>query len=156
MSPKHPESYRQTERPPGIRTFPCNSLSLPRHGSSDTLNSATRLMARHLRIRNIVKSERATVHEIISAVCGLNPDGTHWTLAQDEAISQIERRISAFYIEGHEGKRFDVTVAMDLRANKYLRATANVDQSDELWLLPNCLHFAHKQDSRYSQAKAGR
>lgn len=110
-------------------------------------------MARHLRIRNIVRSERATAHEIISAVCGLNPDGTHWTLAQDEAISQIEGRISAFYIEGQEGKRFDITVAMDLRANKYLRA-ANVDQSDELLLLPNCLHFAHKQNIHYSQAKA--
>jgi len=55
------------------------------------------------------------VHEIISAVCGLNPDGTHGTLTQGQSISQIERRISAFYVGGHGGKRFDVMVAMDLR-----------------------------------------
>ena len=32
-------------------------------------------MARHLRIRNIVKPERATVQEIISAVCASTQTG---------------------------------------------------------------------------------
>lgn len=90
-------------------------------------------MARHLQIRNIVKSAQATAHEIILAVCGLNPDGTHWTLTQGEAISQIEKRISAFYIESHEGRGFDVAVAMDLRANKYLKALANGESNELLF-----------------------
>ena len=112
-------------------------------------------MARHLRIRHVVKSDRSGAHELISAVCGLNHDGTHWTLTQEQAVLQIEDRISAFYIEGHGGKRFEVVVAMDLHANKYLKARANGNQSDELLFLPPCLHAQHTQNARYREVMAG-
>ena len=113
-------------------------------------------MARHLRIRHVVKSDRTGAHELISAVCGLNHDGTHWTLTQEQAVLQIEDRISEFYIEGPRGKRFDVMVAMDLHANKYLRAAANCYPSDELLFLPPCLHLVHTQNNCYTEARAGR
>ena len=113
-------------------------------------------MARYLRIRHVVKSDRTGLHELISAVCGLNYDGTHWTLTQEQAVSQIEDRTSAFYIEGPRGRRVDVMVAMDLHANKYLRAAANCSQSDELLFLPPCLHLVHAQNTCYREAKAGR
>jgi len=110
-------------------------------------------MARHLRIRHIVMTDRPG-HELVHAICGLNPDGTHWTLTQDRAISQIEARISEFYIERSGGQRFDVVVAMDLRANKYLKAVPDKDQSNELLFLPICLHFTHTQNSRSWKAGA--
>lgn len=113
-------------------------------------------MARYLRIRHIVKSERTGEHELISAVCGLNFDGTHWTLTQEQAVSQIEDRMCEFYIEGPRGKRFDVMVAMDLHANKYLRAAANCNQSNELLFLKPCPHRVHAQNGAYREANAGR
>ena len=113
-------------------------------------------MARYLRIRHVVKSDRTGAHELISAVCGLNLDGTHWTLTQEEAVSQIEDRTSVFYIEGPRGKRFEVIVAMDLRANKYLRAAANYIPCEELLFLPPCLHLVHTPNGAYREARAGR
>ena len=113
-------------------------------------------MARHLRIRHVVKSDRSGAHELISAVCGLNQDGTHWTLTQEQAVTQIEDRVFAFYFEGETGQRFDVVVAMDLHANKYLKALANGKHSDELLFLPPCLHVQHTQNARYREVMAGR
>jgi hypothetical protein len=112
-------------------------------------------MARYLRIRHVVKSDR-TAHELISAVCGLNLGGTHRTLTQEEAVSPIEDRMSVFYIEGPRGKRFDVIVAIDLRANKYIRAATNYIPSDELLFLPPCPHLVHTPHGAYREAKAGR
>lgn len=57
-------------------------------------------MDRHLRIRHIVTTDRARAHDFIYAVCGVNPDGTYWTLTQDQAVARVEDGISAFYIEG--------------------------------------------------------
>jgi hypothetical protein len=113
-------------------------------------------MARHLRIRHVVKSDRTNAHELIHAICGLNQDGTHWTLTQEQAVSQIEDRMSAFYIERPGGERLDVIVAMDIHANKYLKAVVRSDQSDELPLLPTCLHFVHTQTSRPWETAARR
>jgi hypothetical protein len=80
----------------------------------------------------------------ISAICGINPGGTHWTLTREQAVSQIEDRVSSFYIEKPGGKRFDVIVAPDPRADKYLKTIPDRDYSNELLFLPSCLHFAHK------------
>jgi hypothetical protein len=55
----------------------------------------------------------------------------------------IENRVSAFYVEKPGGKRFDVIVALDPRANKYLKTTPDRNQSNELLFLSNCLHFMH-------------
>ncbi|SRR6266705_2822134 len=73
-------------------------------------------MARYLRIRHVVKTDRASAREQIQAICGNKPDGSHWSLTQDEAIAQVEDGISLFYVESAGGRRFDVIVAMDLHA----------------------------------------
>jgi Protein of unknown function (DUF3892) len=110
-------------------------------------------MARHLRIHHIVTTDLPGPL-CVGAICGLNPDGTHWTLTQDQAVSQIEGRVSAFYIEKAGGKRFDVVVAMDLGAKKYLKTIPDHDHSNELLFLPNCLHITHTCSSRALGARA--
>jgi hypothetical protein len=104
-------------------------------------------MARYLHIRFIVKTERTDAHERIKEICGLTPEGSHWTLTHEDAVSQVENRISAFYIESARGQRYDVTVAMDVRAHKYLKTNTDIDQPDELLFLPDCHHAVHTSDS---------
>jgi len=100
-------------------------------------------MARYLRIRCIVKTLQTDAHERIKAICGLTPDGSHWTLTHEDAVSQIENRTCAFYIERPRDRRHDVIVAMDVRAHKYLKTDADRDQPDELLFLPACHHVVH-------------
>lgn len=101
-------------------------------------------MARYLRIRNVVKTDRTNAHEQIQAICGIKPDGSHWSLTQDEAIAEIEDGISLFYVERGGGRRrFDVVVAMDLHAHKYIKTVADREQPDELLYLPSCHNLVH-------------
>jgi len=65
-------------------------------------------MAQHLRIRCVVKTDRTSAHELIHSVGGVKPDGSHWRLTQDKAISDIEDGTCVFYIErpaGHRDRR---------------------------------------------------
>jgi Protein of unknown function (DUF3892) len=103
-------------------------------------------MARYFRIRSIVKTERTGAHERIKAICGITPEGGHWTLTHEDAVSQVESGISAFYIEKPSDKRYDVNVALDARAHKYLKTDADRDQPDQLLFLPDCHHFVHTLD----------
>ena len=105
-------------------------------------------MARYLRIRHVVKSERPSAHEQIQAICGIKPDGSHWSLTQDEAIAQVEDGISFFYLESAGGRRSHVIVAMDLHAHKYLKTVADGQQPDELLYLPSCHNLAHAANGR--------
>ncbi len=100
-------------------------------------------MARYLRIRCIVKTDRTGAHERINAICGLTPDGSHWTLTHEDAVSQVENGICWFYIERPRDQRSDVIVGMDVRAHRYLKAVADRDQPDQLLFLPACPHVAH-------------
>jgi hypothetical protein len=100
-------------------------------------------MARYLRIRCIVKTERTGAHERINAICGLTPDGSHWTLTHEDAVSQVENGNCRFYIERPRDQRYDVIVAMDVRAHRYLRTVADRDQPDQFLYLPACPHVAH-------------
>src|SRR3974377_2480448 len=102
-------------------------------------------MARYLRICHIATNQAARA-VCVQAILGINPDGTHWTLTRDQAVSQIEDGVSAFYVEKSGGKRFDVIVALDPCANKYLKTSPDRDYSNELLFLPNCVHFAHTQN----------
>ena len=111
-------------------------------------------MARHIRIRHIVTTDRPGPH-CIDAICGINPDGTHWTLTRDQAVSQIEDGVSSFYVEKPGGKRFDVVVAFDPHANKYLKTIPDRDYPNELLFLPNCQHIAHTQNIRSLRAATG-
>ena len=105
-------------------------------------------MARYLRIRQVVKTERPSAHEQIQAICGIKADGSHWSLTQDEAIAQAEDGISLFYVERAGGRRFDVIDAMDLHAHKYLKTIADGEQSDELLNLPSRHNLAHAANAR--------
>jgi hypothetical protein len=112
-------------------------------------------MARYLRIRHVVKTDRLSAHEQIQAICGIKPDGSHWSLTQDEAISQIEDGTSVFYVERAGGRRrFDVIVGMDFHAHKYLKTVADGELPGELLYLPNCQNLAHEIRGR--SASAGR
>lgn len=105
-------------------------------------------MARYLRIRHVVKTDRPSAHEQIQAICGNKLDGSHWSLTQDEAIAQVEDGISLFYVESTGGRRSDVVVALDLHAHKYLKTVAD----DELLYLPPCPNFAHTVSARSMMA----
>ena len=100
-------------------------------------------MPRYLRIRCIVKTDRTGAHERIGAVCGLTPDGSHWTLTHEDAVSQVENGNCRFYIERPRDQRYDVIVAIDARAHRYLKTVADRDQPDQLLFLPTCPHAAH-------------
>jgi hypothetical protein len=112
-------------------------------------------MARYLRIRPIVKTERTGAHERIKAICGLTPEGSHWTLTHEDAVSQVENGICRFYIERPRDKRYDVNVALDVRAHKYLKTDADREQPDELLFLPTCHHVVHTSEFVLGQCVVG-
>ena len=99
-------------------------------------------MARYLRIRCIVKTDRTGAHERIGAVCGLTPDGSHWTLTHEDAVSRVENGNCRFYIERPRDQRYDVIVA-DVWCHRYLKTVADRDQPDQLLFLPACPRAAH-------------
>ena len=90
---------------------PQNPLTSP---GPFTLYDKKTQMARYLRIRSIVKTERTGAHERVKAICGLTPEGSHWTLTHEDAVSQVENRTCAFYIERPKDQRYDVIVAMEV------------------------------------------
>jgi hypothetical protein len=100
-------------------------------------------MARYLRIRSIVRTERTGAHERIEAICGRTPDGGHWTLTHEDAVSQVENGTSAFYIERTGCQRHEVIVAMDVHAHTYLKTEVDRDHPDQLLFLPSCPHIMH-------------
>ena len=99
-------------------------------------------MAQHLRIRCVVKTDRMSAHERIHSVGGLKPDGSHWKLTQDQAISGIEDGTYVLYIERPAGHRIDVIVAVSADGskslNKYLKTMADREQPENLLSLPAC------------------
>jgi hypothetical protein len=99
-------------------------------------------MAQQLRIRCVVKTDRTGAHERIRSVGGVKPDGSHWKLTQDKAISDIEDGTYVYYIERPAGHRIDVVVAVNVDGskslNKYLKTTADREQPDNLLSLPTC------------------
>ncbi len=56
-------------------------------------------MAQYLCIRCVVKTDRTSAHERTHSVGGAKPDGSHWIMTQDQAISYIQDRTYVFYIE---------------------------------------------------------
>lgn len=98
-------------------------------------------MAQHLRIRCVVKTDRTNAHERIHSVGGVKPDGSHWKLTQDKAISDIEDGTCVFYIESPLGHRIDVIVAVSAHGtfvDNYLKTMVDREQPDKLLSLPTC------------------
>lgn len=99
-------------------------------------------MAQHLRIRCVVKTEQTSAYERIHSVGGAKPDGSHWKLTQEKAISCIEDGTYVFYLENPLGHRIDVIVAVGVEGgksvHKYLKTIADREQPDKLLSLPTC------------------
>jgi Protein of unknown function (DUF3892) len=95
-------------------------------------------MSQHLRLRCVLKTERTSAHERIHSVGGAKPDGSHWKLTQDQAISDIEDGTYVFYIERPAGHRIDVIVAVSADGSKYLKTMADREQPEYLLSLPTC------------------
>jgi Protein of unknown function (DUF3892) len=99
-------------------------------------------MAQHLRIRCVLKTDQTRPHERIHEVGGAKPDGSHWKLKQEKAISFIEDGTYVFYIESPVGHRLDVIVAVSteggMTLHKYLKTTADREQPHKLLSLPAC------------------
>jgi len=71
-------------------------------------------------------------------VGGVKPDGSHWKLTQDKAISEIEDGTRVFYIEMPAGHQIEVIVAVSAGGNKYLKTVADREQPDKVLSLPTC------------------
>jgi hypothetical protein len=95
-------------------------------------------MAQYLHIRCVVRTDRTNAHERIHSVGGVKPDGSHWELTQDKAISYIQDGSYVFYIEKPGGHRVDVIAATGAGGNKYLKTVADREQPDKLLSLPTC------------------
>jgi Protein of unknown function (DUF3892) len=93
-------------------------------------------MADSVRIQCINKSNRLDPHERIQNVGGINPDGTRWRLAEDEAISGIESGRWRFWVSAN-GQSVWVVVATRL-GRKYLKTEADGEHPNNLLSLPEC------------------
>jgi Protein of unknown function (DUF3892) len=94
-------------------------------------------MAQYLHIRCVVRTNRTSAHERIHSVGGVKPDGSHWLLTQDKAISYIQDGTYVFYVEKAGGHRVDVVVASSADGN-YLKTVADREQPNKLLSLPTC------------------
>jgi len=100
-------------------------------------------MAQHLRIRCVVKTDRTSAHERIHSVGGAKPNGSHWKLTQEKAISCIEDGTFVFYIENSLGHRIrrdrsKVSIEGSKSAHKYLKTIVDREQPGKLLYLPTC------------------
>jgi hypothetical protein len=84
----------------------------------------------------IDKPDRFDPHERIRAVGGIEPDGTHWRLTQEEAIAAIEDGELSLYVEAPAGDVVRVVVARR-RGRKYLKTEADGDRPNNLLSLPD-------------------
>jgi hypothetical protein len=94
-------------------------------------------MALLVEIRCVNKSDRTNPHEQINYVGGINADGTHWILSQDQAIKGIEEGKYSFYVD-KAGKQVKVIIAVSSYGHKYLKTEADTTTSNNLLSLPEC------------------
>ncbi len=96
---------------------------------------ARRVAARGTEVRWVDKPFRFDPRRRILAVGGVEPDGGHWRLTQEQAIAGIEAGELSLYVEAPVGDRVPVVVAR--RGNrKYLKTEADGDLPNNLLSLP--------------------
>jgi hypothetical protein len=86
----------------------------------------------------INKSDRTDIHERIKRIGGKNPNGTSWTLSQQEAILAIENKTYEFYVS-KGGLIANVTIGISALGNKYLKTEKDSTTIDNLLSLPECI-----------------
>ena len=73
----------------------------------------------------------------IMGIGGVNRDGAHWRLSQDNAIAAIEAGRWSFYIE-RGARAVPVVVGVSKYGTKYLKTSADALHPETLLALPGC------------------
>jgi hypothetical protein len=99
--------------------------------------TTTEVKTKTAQISCVNKRDRPNPHERITHVGGYAT--ARWKLTQEEAISMIERREWAFYVQlPGSTKTVWVVVAVSRYGNKYLRTEVDDDTRNNLLTLPEC------------------
>jgi hypothetical protein len=91
-------------------------------------------MASRHEIKCVNKSDRYNPHERITAIGGVNPNGTNWKLSQEQAVRDIEAGKYQFFVKA--GGRI---VAVSRYGNKYLKTVSDGDYPNNLLSLYECV-----------------
>lgn len=103
-----------------------------------TTYEVTKMASRH-EVKCVNKTDRQNPHERIKAIGGVNPNGTNWKLAQEDAIKHIEAGTYAFFVKAG-GRVVDVIVAVSRYGNKYLKTVSDGDHPNNLLSLYECVN----------------
>ena len=95
-------------------------------------------MASRHEIKCVNKSDRYNPHERITAIGGVNPNGSSWKLSQEEAVRSIEAGKYQFFVKAG-GRIVDVIVAVSRYGNKYLKTVSDGDHPNNLLSLYECV-----------------
>jgi len=90
-------------------------------------------------IKCINKTDRFDPHERITAIGGVNPNGSSWKLSQEQAIQDIKAGKYAFYVSKN-GQVVDVIVAKSRFGNEYIKTVSDGEQPNNLLSLYECVH----------------
>ena len=88
------------------------------------------------RVRCIRRGKGFQPWERIAYVGGVNSNGTHWMIAQSQAIAEMEARAGCFVVDAGNGDQ-DLMVGGS-SGHAYLKTAADGEQTDILLLLPEC------------------
>ncbi|MCM5682114.1 DUF3892 domain-containing protein [Schlegelella sp. S2-27] len=102
------------------------------------LKGVIKMASRH-EIKCVNKSDRYNPHERITAIGGVNPNGTNWKLSQEEAVRSIEAGRYQFFVKAG-GRIVDVIVAVSRYGHKYLKTVADGEHPNNLLSLYECVH----------------